>query len=343
MIRFGNPQVLYLLLLVPAAVVFYVLVFRWKVRALARFGNLELLQKLTVGLSRGRQVLKAALIVLALMFFIVALARPQIGTKIEEVKREGVDILVAVDVSLSMNAKDVPPSRLEKAKHEVASLLKKLRGDRIGIIAFAGDAFLHCPLTLDYGAARLFMDALEPGLIPDPGTAIDRAIELALKSFESRERKYKVLILITDGEHHGGDLKPLIDQAEREGVVIYTVGIGSPEGVPIPVYDEYGRQIGFKKDRTGKVVTSKLDELTLEKIALQTGGKYYRATGGEQELDRIYDEIMKMEKKELGSVQYTQFEDRFQYFVAIGLILLILELLIPERRKVQQEWRGRFA
>ncbi len=343
MIRFGNPQALYLLLLIPAAVVFYVLVFRWKLRALQRFGNLELMRKLMVGLSRGRQILKATLIVLSLLLIILALARPQIGTRIEEVKREGVDILVAVDVSLSMNAKDVAPSRLEKAKHEVASLLKKLRGDRIGIIAFAGDAFLHCPFTLDYGAARLFMDALEPGIIPDPGTAIDRAIALALKSFESAERKYKVLILITDGENHGGDLKPLIDQAEREGVVIYTVGIGSPEGVPIPVYDESGRQVGFKKDRSGKVVMTRLDELTLEKIALQTGGKYYRATSGEEELDKIYGEIAKMEKKELGSLRYTQFEDRYQYFLAMAVLLLILEILIPERKKVQQEWKGRFA
>ncbi len=288
-------------------------------------------------------MLKAALLILCLFFITVALARPQIGTKIEEVKREGVDILVAVDVSLSMNAQDIQPSRLEKAKHEVASLLKRLRGDRIGIIAFAGDAFLQCPLTLDYGAARMFMDALEPGIIPDPGTAIDRALELALRSFENRERKYKVLILITDGEHHGGDLKPLIDQAEREGVVIYTVGIGSPEGVPIPIYDEYGRQIGFKKDRSGKVVTSKLDELTLEKIALQTGGKYYRASGSEQELDKIYDEISKMEKKELGSVKYTQFEERFQYFLFLAMLCLVIEMLIPERRRVREEWRGRFA
>jgi len=343
MIRFANPHALILLFLVPAGAIFYVLVFRWKIRALQRFGSLELVQKLTVGISRGRQVLKATLVLLALLFLVIALARPQIGTRLEEVKREGIDLLVAVDVSLSMNAKDIPPSRLQKAKHEVASLLKQLRGDRIGIIAFAGDAFLQCPFTLDYGAAKLFLDALEPGIIPYPGTAIDRAISLALSSFESTERKYKVLVLITDGENHGGDLKPLVDQAEREGVVIYTVGIGSPEGVPIPVYDNQGREIGFKKDRQGKVVTTKLDELSLEKIALQTGGKYYRASGGEQELEKIYGDISKMEKKELGSVRYTQFEDRYQYFLAFGIALLLLEIIIPERRKVREEWKGRFA
>lgn len=343
MIKFGNPIALYFLILIPAGIVFFVLVFKWKTRALSRFGNLELVRKLSSNVSRGRQITKVALYLLALLFLIVALARPQIGTRLEEVKREGIDLLIAVDVSLSMLAQDVPPSRLEKAKHEIGSLLKKLRGDRVGIIAFAGDAFLQCPLTLDYGAARLFLDALEPGIIPDPGTSIDRALEVAFESFSSAERKYKVLVLITDGENHGKELDPLIDEADRQGIVVYTVGIGSPEGVPIPVYDERGIQTGFKKDRSGKVVTTRLDELTLEKIAMKTGGKYYRATGAEQELDRIYDDIAKMEKKELGSVRFTQYEDRFQYFLAVAVLLLIFEMAIPERRKVQQEWKGRFA
>lgn len=343
MIRFANSQALYLLALVPVGMVFFWLVFRWKTQSLARFGNLELVQKLTSGVSRGRQIFKASLLLAALFFFIIALARPQIGTRLEEVKREGVDILVAIDVSLSMHAKDVPPNRLEKAKHEVGSLLRALRGDRIGIIAFAGDAFLHCPLTLDYGAAKLFLDSLEPGIIPDPGTAIDRALEVALRSFESAERKYKVLVLITDGENHGGPLEPLVDRAEREGVVIFTVGIGSLEGVPIPLYDEYGRQKGFKQDRSGEVVMTKLDEVSLEKMALQTGGKYYRATGAEQELQKIYDDISKMEKKELGSVRFTQFEDRYQFFLFVAVVLLVLEIAIPERKRTEEAWKGRFA
>ncbi|KAA3657532.1 MAG: VWA domain-containing protein [Calditrichaeota bacterium] len=342
MIRFANPIALYFLLLIPAGVLFYFLVFKWKTKSLQRFGNLELMKKLTSGVSRGRQKIKAFLLLLGLFFLILALARPQIGTKLEEVQREGVDILVAVDVSLSMHAKDIAPSRLEKAKHEVGTLLKQLAGDRIGIIAFAGDAFLHCPLTLDYGAAKLFLDALEPGTIADPGTAINRAITVALNSFDQKERKYKVLILITDGENHGGDLKPLIEQAEREGVVIHTVGIGSPEGVPIPVVNERGIQVGFKKDRNGSVVTTKLDELTLEKVALQTGGKYFRASGSEDELDQIYSTITRMEKKELGAVKFTQYEDRFQYFLMFALLLFVLEVLTPERVRVKTEWRGRF-
>ena len=343
MIRFANPVALYSLILIPAGIVFFYLVFRWKKNALAKFGNLELVQKLTAGLSRKRQYLKVAFLLVSLLFLIIALARPQIGTRLEEVQREGVDVVVAVDVSLSMNAKDVPPTRLEKAKHEVGELLKQLRGDRVGIVAFAGDAFMHCPLTLDYGAAKLFLDALEPGVIPDPGTAIDRAMEVSMRAFESAERKYKVLILITDGENHGGKIEPLIEQAEREGVVVYTVGIGSPEGVPIPVFDEYGRQTGFKQDRSGEVVMTKLDEVSLEKIALQTGGKYYRATGAEQELEKIYEEISGMEKKELGAVRFTQYEDRYQFFLAISILFLILEIVFPERKKMEESWKGRFV
>jgi Ca-activated chloride channel family protein len=226
----------------------------------------------------------------------------------------------------------------------VASLVDKLEGDRIGIIAFAGEAFVQCPLTLDYGAAKIFLDVLEPGLIPTPGTALGQAIEQAMKSFESAERKHKVMVLITDGEDtQDQDILEAAKAAELEGVIIYTVGIGSPQGVPIPVFDERGNQIGFKKDRQGEVVVSKLDELALEKIALQTGGKYYRASSGEAELDRIYEAISGMEKKELASLKFSQFEERFQYVLGIALFLLILETLLSERRKAKQQWRGRFV
>ena len=342
MIRFANAHILYFLLLVPLGIIFYYFVFRWKTKSMDRFGSSDLMRKLTSGVSRGRQKFKAFLLLFAMLFMIFGLSGPQIGTHLEEVQREGVDLIVAVDVSLSMQAKDIAPSRLEKAKHEVGTLIRQLAGDRIGIVAFAGDAFLHCPLTLDYGAAKLFLDALEPGVIADPGTAIDRALQVSLKAFDQKERKHKVLILITDGENHGADLKPLMEQAEREGVVIHTVGIGSPDGVPIPLVNANGIQTGFKKDRTGTVVMTKLDELTLEKIALQTGGKYFRASGAEDELDQIYSAISKMEKKDLGAVKFTQYEDRYQIFLLFALLLLLLEIVIPERRRIKTEWKGRF-
>jgi len=344
MIRFANNLALYLLALIPLLIIFFYLVFRWKKNALQRFGSLLLMQQLTPSLSRKRQIGKIVLLLAATAFMILALARPQLGTKLEEVKREGVDIMVAIDVSESMNAQDIKPSRIAKARHEVASLMDKLEGDRIGIIAFAGEAFVQCPLTLDYGAAKIFLDVLEPGLIPTPGTNLVAAIQLAMESFETAERKHKVMVLITDGEDTGGDdVMKMVEAAEREGVVIYTVGIGSPSGVPIPVLDERGIQTGFKKNRAGEVVVTKLDELTLEKVALQTGGKYYRASAGEAELDRIYEALAGMDKKELASLKFSQYEERFQYVLGIALFLLIMEMLLSERRKIKLKSRARFV
>jgi Ca-activated chloride channel family protein len=336
MIRFANNFALYFLALVPLLIIFFYFVFRWKRQAMQRFGNLLLMKQLTPSMSRRRQIWKIVLLLASMGFLILALARPQVGTKLEEVKREGVDIMIAIDVSESMNAQDIKPSRIAKARHEVASLIEKLEGDRIGLIAFAGEAFVQCPLTLDYGAAKIFLEVLEPGLIPTPGTNLMAAIQLAMESFETAERKHKVMVLITDGEDtQGQDVLEAAKAAETEGVVIYTVGIGSAQGVPIPVLDESGNQTGFKKNRQGEVVVSKLDELALEKIALQTGGKYYRASSGEAELDRIYEAISGMEKKELASLKFSQYEERFQWLLGIALFLLILETMISERRKVR--------
>lgn len=341
MLRFAHAEYLWLLLLVPVTALFYIYVFRWKTRAMARFGNLALVKKLSRSVSRGRQVWKATFVVLTMLFMTIALARPQIGTRLEEVKREGVDVFVALDVSTSMLAEDIKPSRLAKAKHEISRFIDLLRGDRIGLIAFAGDAFVQCPLTLDYGAAKTFLDIMDPSLIPEPGTNLSDAITTAMKSFETQERKYKVLVLITDGEDHGEDVMQTAESAAREGVVIYTVGIGSPKGVPIPIYDSRGHK-EFKKDRSGEVILTKLDQITLEKIALTTDGKYYQSTTGETKLESIYDEISEMEKRELASMKFSQYEDRFQYVLVFAIIFLVLELLLPERVKIKHEWHGRF-
>jgi Ca-activated chloride channel family protein len=321
---------------------FFVYAFRQKRRALALFGKSDLVQKLTRSVSRRRQVWKAILVILSVGFLALCLARPQLGTKMRTVQREGQDVLIALDVSLSMMAEDIKPNRLEKAKHEIGSLIDKLQGDRVGLIAFAGEAFVQCPLTLDYGATTMFLEAMSPNLIPTPGTAVGEAIQKAMTSFVEGERKHKVLILITDGEDHVGEPLEAAQVAAREGVVIYCVGLGSAQGVPIPLVDERGNRTGFKKDRNGEVVMTKLDELTLEKIALETGGKYYRASPGEAELDMIYEDIFQMDKKALSSQQFAQFEDRFQVLLGFALFLLVLEVLIPERRREKKEWRGRF-
>lgn len=342
MLRFANNEYFLLFLLIPILLLFYYFAFRWKTRALERFGNLDLIKKLSQSTSRSRQVLKSGLMITGILFLTLALARPQIGTRLEEVKREGIDIIVALDVSLSMLAEDIKPSRLAKAKHEISAFIDLLQGDRIGLIAFAGEAFVQCPLTLDYGAAKTFLEIMDPSLIPEPGTNLGAALALAMKSFESQERKYKVLVLITDGEDHGDNAQEIAEAADKEGVVIYTVGIGSPQGVPIPMYGERGTQKGFKKDRQGEVVMTKLDQLTLEKIALTTSGKYYHSTTGETRLEKIYDEVAKMEKKELASMKFAQFEDRFQYVLVFAIIFFTVELIISERIRKKQEWRGRF-
>lgn len=342
MLRFANQELLYLLFLIPALVVFFIWVRRFKKKMLSRFGRLHLLEKMMISYSPARENLKAALIIGTVFFLLIALARPQIGTKLEEVKRRGIDIFVAVDVSLSMLAEDIKPNRLEKAKHELMGLINRLEGDRIGLIAFAGEAFVQCPLTLDYGAAKMFLDIMNPELIPIQGTAIGNAVEKAIQSFVQSERKHKVLVIITDGEDTIKDPMPAAEMAEKEGIVIYTVGIGSPQGVPIPLYDASGRQIGYKKDENNNVVTSKLDQITLEKIALQTHGKYYNATPSEMELGKIYEAISGMEKKELSARIFSQYEDRFQYFLFLALMLLFLDIFIPERKRVKIEWKGRF-
>ena len=342
-LRFENPEFLNLLWGAVLMIGFFVWSVHYKKVLLKKFGNIELLEKLMQSFNPGRRNIKMALLILSYVFFIIALANPQIGTKLEEVTREGVDIIIALDVSASMQAEDIQPNRLEKAKHEVSMFLDLLQGDRIGLVAFAGIAHVQCPLTLDYSAAKLFLNIIDTDLIPQPGTAIGSAIRSAVKAFNTEERKHKVLILITDGEDHESEPIEAAKEAEQEGVIIYTIGIGSPQGVPIPLYNQYGSQTGFKKDRSGSVVTTKLGVLTLQKIAYQTGGKYYLASSGEAELDEIYSDISQLEKKELVSKQFSQYEDRFQIFLALGMLMVLLEIMIPERKKVKREWRGRFV
>jgi len=261
-----------------------------------------------------------------------SLARPQLGTRLTLMKREGVDIVIAMDCSLSMLAEDFRPSRLEKAKQEVNGLISRLRGDRVGLVAFAGAAFIQCPLTLDYSAAQMFLDIIDHRLIPQPGTAVGEAIRTSIKAFNQKERKYKVLILLTDGEDHDSDPLEAAEEAAAEGIRIYAIGIGSVQGEPIPMRNKRGKITGYKKDEEDNVVVSKLDETTLQKIALITGGKYYHATSGEMELDKIYDDISKMEKKELEGKLMTQYEDRYQIFLFLSILLLTVEFLISERR-----------
>jgi Ca-activated chloride channel homolog len=336
LLRFAYPHFFQLYWLLPVIILFFIWSFRKKRKLLKKIGDEELVGHLTRSVSRKKQVWKTVIITAVFVMLVFSLADPQIGTHLEQVKRKGVDIFIALDVSKSMLAEDVAPNRLDKAKHEISTFIDRLQGDRVGLICFSGISFVQCPLTLDYSAAKLFLDDIDTDLIPQPGTAVGSAIKMAKESFVTKEFKHKVLILITDGEDHEGDPLEAAKEANKEGVVIYTIGIGSPQGAPIPEYDSYGNRTGYKKDRDGNIITTKLDVLSLEKIAFETGGKYYISSTGESELSKIYDDISKMEQKELSARQFTQFEDRFQIFLLFVLILLVIETLLGERRKIKQ-------
>ncbi len=250
--------------------------------------------------------------------------------------------MVALDTSYSMNAEDVAPTRLAKAKSEIRSLLNRLKGDRIGLLSFAGSALVQCPLTLDYGAAALFLDMANTEIIPEPGTSLAAAIEAANSSFIGKERKYKALVMMTDGEDLEGQIDDAVEKAKEAGIIIYTVGVGTPEGRPIPVRDAQGNIVEYRKDPDGQVVISSLDERALARIAEATGGRYYRATTSESELDDMYTEISQLEKKDLESRLYQNYEDQFQYPLGLALLFLASEAWITERRRTRPSRLQRF-
>jgi len=333
--KFATPENLIFLVLVLVLIVFYIWSIGRKKRLLARFGDMLLLLKNAPYISFARQGGKAAMLIGAVLFMVLTLSRLQCGTHMEMMRREGIDLVVAIDVSSSMLAEDMKPNRIAKARQEVRGILDRLQGDRIGLVAFAGEAFIQCPLTLDYSAAEIFLDVIDVGLIPTQGTAIGTAIRKSSEAYETKERKHKVLILLTDGEDHDTDPVAAAETAREEGIKIYPIGIGSPVGEPIPQLDRKGQRVGYKKDKSGEVVVTKLDEVTLQKVAMITGGKYYRASAGEMELDKVYDEINQMEKKELEGKLLMQYEDRYQYPLLLAILLIVGEFFISEKTRLK--------
>ena len=325
------------LLLVPAAVGFFLWAFRERERALATFVEAALLPTVVPDLDRRRRRMRAVLLTAAVTAFAVALAGPMWGFHWEEVRREGIDLVVAFDTSKSMLATDVAPNRLARAKLAVQDLLAELAGDRIGLVAFAGSAFVQCPLTLDRNAFRESLEAVEVGLIPRGGTNLTAALESGLEAFEGHQGSHQALVLITDGEDHEGKLDDAIKRATERGIKIFTVGIGTAEGELIPA-----KGGGFLKDRKGQVIKSRLDEDTLKKLAIDTGGVYLHAAGADLGLGGLYrDHIATMEKRELASTLERRYEHRFQLPLALGLALLVVEQLLGERRLERVAWRWR--
>ena len=329
--RFAAPGYLWFLLAIPvlAALTAWFLIRRRRV--LESFGDLPLMLRLVRGASTERRIIKAVLVIVACGFLVLALARPQWGSRLETVTRRGVDVMIAVDTSLSMLAEDVKPNRLTQARAAVSGFLDLLHGDRVGLVAFAGAAYVACPLTIDHAAAALFVDVLDPDLVPVQGTAIAEAIQVAHRAFPQGERRHRVIVLITDGEDHEGDVEAASRAAAGDGVVIYTVGLGSPAGEPIPLRNARGEVRGYKEDREARKVTSRLDEATLEAIATGSGGRYFRSTPEGLELERVYEEIAAMDQKSVSGRLLTVYEDRYQFPLAVAILLFVVEAAIAER------------
>ena len=329
MFRFAHPELLYLLIVIPLLIAFYVVMVNKKKKAIAEFGNPELLKPLMPLLSLKRGAWKFVLIVLALFFFILGVAGPQFGSKLQQVQKQGVELMVVLDVSNSMMAQDIKPSRLEKAKMAIARMVEKLSNDKVGMIVFAGDAYVQLPITTDYSSAKLFLSNITTDIVPVQGTAIGAAIDLAAKSFTPQTETSKAIIVITDGENHQDDAVAAARQAHEQGIAIHTIGMGLEQGAPIP---EPRRPGEFMKDGSGNVVVSKLDERTLQEIAKAGEGLYIRANNTDVGLTRLLDEVNRMEKTLLEEKVYSDYAEKYQYFLLAGLFFLFVEFMVLGRK-----------
>jgi Ca-activated chloride channel family protein len=282
--------------------------------------------------SNIRKKIKHILFILSITLLIIGLSNPQIGTKMEEVKREGVDLMIAIDLSYSMMAQDIKPNRLERAKQAISRLIDKLEGDRIGLVVFAGEAYVQLPITTDYSAAKLFLSTVNTSIVPTQGTKIGNAIDLCVKSFDNENTQSKAIIIITDGETHDEEAISSAKLAQENGIYIHTLGMGLTKGGPIPIYNKYGSTSEFRKDREGNTIITKLNEPMLQEIAQVGMGTYVRANNSKSGLSILFDEINKMEKKEIGTMIFTDYKDRFQIFIGMSLFLLILNIFLLQRK-----------
>ena len=331
MFRFGNIEYLFFLIAIPILLVLLIYIIYKKKKDLNRFGDKDIISQLMPESSHSRPVIKYIIQLLALLALIIGIARPQFGSKLREIKREGVEIIIALDVSNSMLAEDIQPNRLERAKQAISKLVDQLVNDKIGLIVFAGDAYIQMPITTDYVSAKMFLSTINPDIVPIQGTAIGKAIELGTRSFTPLAESSKALIIITDGENHEDDAIQAAQMATEKGIKVHTIGIGLPEGAPVPIFNPDGQK-SYKKDRDGNIVVSKLNEKMLRQIAAAGNGVYIRSTDSRVGLNTVFDEINKMEKQEMDVRIYSDYDERFQYIFGLALILLLADLFILERK-----------
>ncbi|HMQ50924.1 MAG TPA: VWA domain-containing protein [Anaerolineae bacterium] len=306
--------------------------------AVKRLGAPNLVAKLSASVNWKGRRWQTWLFFIALVLVVISLARPRWGSQVEYIERRGVEVMVALDVSASMLAEDFKPNRLARAKLEISELMDRLEGNELGLVLFSGAAFIQFPLTSDFSTARTFLDAAYPTIISRPGTDIAAALRVAIQGFNEDRATQKVIILLTDGENHRTDVFAAAQEAADVGIIVYTIGFGSPDGEPIPVYDSLGELIEYKTDRNGETVLSRLDETTLQEIALMTNGAYFRAAPDGREVNLLINEIDRLQTSELESRFETRGVERFQWFLGLAIVALIVKELIPDRlRSVSTE------
>lgn len=325
--EWGSPKHFIWMWAAAAAIVIFALSHFRRRRQMSRFGDPDMIARLIVSLDPGLRLLKRILLVAAVFFMVIGLCQPHFKTREITVERKGTDVIIAIDVSHSMLAKDISPTRLDKAKLELESLIDRLKQDRVGIVAFAGEAFIQCPLTLDRSAVKLFLQTLNPDIIPTPGTMIGKALDVSLKAFMDKEKGNKTIILLTDGEDQGSEPLKAAKRVADEGIHVFTIGIGTADGSTLPGVS------GAKRDRAGNTVISRLDEKLLKEIARLTGGKYYRSTRGDIESAAIEREIRLLGQKGLRSDKSIEYDENYQVFLVLALLCLLIELCIPERKE----------
>jgi Ca-activated chloride channel family protein len=329
---FGQAQLLYGLILIPLMALLLLWAARQKKGAVARLGNPALIERLSQSVNRRGRRWQIVLWFVALTLIIISLARPQWGSEVQMVEQQGIEIMVVLDVSQSMLAEDIKPNRLSRAKLEIVDMMDRLGGNELGLVLFAGASFIQFPLTSDFATARSFLDSAHPGVISRSGTAIGEAIQTALEGFNWQRASQKVIVIMTDGEGHEGDPLEAARQAAEMDVLIYTIGFGSPKGEPIPEHNTAGEITGYKKDAQGEIILSKLDEVMLQQIALAAGGQYYRASAAGNELSALAAELDNLQKTELESRFETRHIERFQIFLLVALLAIIVGEVIPDRK-----------
>lgn len=334
-----HPTYFWALAAVPLAIALFLWARRQRRSATKRFGDHELLRQLMTSVRSHRRAWKAGIVVLALLMLGVALAGPRMGTRLREVERKGIDVVLALDVSQSMQAQDVRPSRLDKARLEIENFVSGLSGDRVSLVLFAGDAFLQCPLTLDYSALQLYLDAADPSSISTPGTNFSAALQAGMQAFEQRAaeattERTRAIILITDGEDHEQRAQQLLEKARDRGIEVFTVGVGETAEVPIPVYNDNGRQIGYKKDSNGRQVETRLQETYLRELA--GADRYYRIGNNSSNFSELLDALSRLDRTTFAKRAFETYREQFQWPLAAALLLLMVEPVVGVYRRSRE-------